>query len=321
MLCLCHGNPGRRPRSSIWLKHNQLPRLTMRVALSVVSLTLLLGACQVGRLVDDSADRIDQTVDRAVDRVDSSLEKSKEKIDQTISGIRQETSELIAELKEVYQTSVAATADEIDDLRRRFRTDLDALDEKIRARVDQVQEAAYKLVQAGDAAVQARIDQVFAELRRFSADSLSSVRELIGPILDMAKSIGKTADASSEAIERISLKIASIIEKFESILTEVKNLALKLQGKDEQGNKTGTDWGAILGTIGTAMAGLLAWIRSREKAKEGDRWKPEELTEHTRSTVSTLLKSGEFDDEVAGLLTRIQQRGAPPEEPPPVNAP
>ena len=193
------------------------------------------------------------------------------------------------------------TSGEVSKLREEFNRDVTALEAKLESRITQVESAALNVIKEGDAAAEARIDQVFTELRVFVRETLAQITELILPVLTMAEKISGAVDTGQDHFAKAMEKVLELIEQVSAILTEVQGTIREFRGKDP---KTGEDTGGgteglIAGILGLLMAGYTQWRRVRDHKDGGAR------AQTTKAQVSALIKSGELDDELRGRLVQL----------------
>lgn len=248
---------------------------------------------------------------RTFDRADESVERAKEKLDESVDRAADRLEDLVEEAKsslaataaDIAETTGAEVDAKIEKLQKSFQESLADLDRRSEERIEQIRSSAQDLVRQGDAAVQARIDQLFAELRRFSTETLSEIRLLIEPILEMAKQVGAAVENGEEHVAALLLKITPVLDSVKLTVDEVRKGILELRGRDPDTGEPDGVW-YERGAIGLLFSLFVLW-RKLDASRNGERWKPEELKEKTRSDVEQLLKSGEYDDEIRARLVTM----------------
>jgi len=240
--------------------------------------------------------------DRAIEKVDRSVEKAEGTVDRLIDEARKDIKTTVVELRAEAEGLVSTTGEEVDELREAFKKDLDDLDDKVEKRMAQIEAASLKVIAEGDEAVEARINQLFAELRLFVKETLASVRELILPVLGLTEKLSALAGDGQEHFATVVAKILEVIEKVSAILTEVQASVRKMTGRDPvTGDDSGGEGlaGLIAGVLATLLAGYTQWKRVSDHKEGGAR------AQTTKAQVSALMKSGELDDEIRGRLVAL----------------
>jgi len=213
----------------------------------------------------------------------------------------------IGEFRDEYSGALTETSTEVSKLREEFNEDVTALEAKLEERITQVEAAALTVIKEGDKAAEARIDQVFTELRVFVQETLAQITALILPILNMSESISGAVEKGQEHFATVVKEVLKLIAKVEEILTEVQGTIREFTGKNpETGESNGEGLaGLIAGILGTLMAGYTQWRRAQDHKQKGYNQTPEQLAAQTRTCISTAIKSGEFDDEIRGRLVKL----------------
>lgn len=261
----------------------------------LLGVLFLAGSCRSGPIFDRADDsvreakqQIDDSVERAAEKVERLVAESKVAIDDSLKGARAE-----------YKGALQDTTAEVDKLREDLKRDLAELDRRSQERIEQIRSSSLELIRAGDQAAQARIDQVFTELRQFMADTLERITRLIQPVLTMADKISGVAETSNRAVQEILVRLTGILDEVKNTIGEVRKAIQQVRGVNPE---TGETTGGILGWLSMALTGLLAAWRKFDSSKNGDRWKRDELEDNTRTDVEKHLKAGTFDDEIAGRI-------------------
>lgn len=269
-----------------------------------VTLVGLLACGLMGCSGDRLLTRADQSVAEAKRAIDDSVDRAEQKIDRTVESTTVRLQKTIDSAQTAYAASVDKTGEEVDRLRTELKGDLADLDHQMEIRLEQIRSSAASLIAQGDKAAQERIDQVFKELREFSSDTLKRVGEMIEPINKMATSIGATSDAATKLVERLVLRIEAMMDRVNQILLEVTNFVMKLQGKNSDGTKSGTDWGAVAAAVLAGLGGIMGLLkanqankkaddiqqtRASERSRDGDRWKPEEIDQRIEEKMAVKM--------------------------------
>lgn len=257
----------------------------------------LLG-CRGTTLVDHAKQQVDDSVEKAEAKVEKLVDEAKVSLDDSVTKARLE-----------YSGALKDTSEEVEKLREKLEQDLAELDRKTQERIEQLRASAAEVVRQGDQAVQARIDQLFAELTKFSNDTLAQIAKLIQPVLDMAAKIGTAVENGDKHMAAILEKITPILDSVKAgvdsakvTLDEARKGILQLRGKDpETGQNSENPWWTR-GVLGFLTAAFMAW-RKLDQKKNGDRWKREELEANTRTDAEKLIREGVFDDEIAGRIS------------------
>jgi len=247
-------------------------------------------------------------IDHAKAQADDTVEKTTAKVEKLVSEAKASLTDTLREAKEEYKGALKDTSAEVTKLREDIDKSLAELDRRTQERIEQLRASAAELVRQGDASVQARIDQLFAELRRFSDDTLAQIAKLIQPVLDMAAKIGTAVENGDKHVAAILEKVTPILDSVKagvdsakSTLDEARKGILQLRGKDpETGQNSESPWWTR-GLLGFLAAAFAAW-RKMDQRKNGDRWKREELEANTRTDSEKLIREGVFDDEIAGRI-------------------
>lgn len=287
---------------------------------TAVLLCLFVGACQnpIQRNVDQAVTRVELAGDRMLDRADRSAAISLARLDRSIEKASGEIQNSLGEFKIIYDEALLNTSVEASKLREELKQDLDELEASVEVRIEQVRASALEVVETSDAAVQARIDQLFTELRLFVTETLTEIRLLIGPVIELAALLKESVEGGQLQIAAISEKIIELIDQVKEIFKEVHDALHKFQGEDPETGLADPDsnpWAAILGGVGALLSTLIIAWKRMDVQKNGDRWKPEELRELVKTSVEDYLKIGQFDDEVVGLLERKGYVKVTPKEP------
>lgn len=274
------------------------------VGLTTVAVLSSVSGCRVAPL----ADRVDESVEKAKKQIDDSVDRATTRLETSLEKAKADTAAVVEKARASYDIELKNTGAEVDRLREETKKDLLELDRQIQARLDQIRTSALDLVQKTDASVQQRIDQLFTELHRFTTDTLDRIQKLIQPILDMATKIGTAVENGDRHIAEIVAKITPILDSVKGAtdaargaLDEARLAIMKVQGKNADGTPAENPWWTR-GIMGAMAAAFAAW-RASDKKKNGERWKREELLATTKQDVGDLLKSGEYDDEIAGRIS------------------
>ncbi len=252
--------------------------------------------------------------DRVIARTESTTERALTRVDQSVAAARAEMGVAVQEFRTEYDGMLKDTSTEVSKLREEFNQDITALESKLEERITQVETAALKVIAEGDAAAEARIDQLFTELRLFVKETLAQIKDLIGPVLSMAENISKAVEKGQEHFATVVEKVLELVEKVAKVidtvqasLVEIQGTVRKFTGRDPKtGEETGTNpLGPILGALGTLLAGYTQFRRVQDHKQDGARWKPDALSEKTKADVSKMIKDGEFDDEIRGRLVKL----------------
>jgi uncharacterized protein YoxC len=269
------------------------------LSLVCLSFVLCIGGCNGG--ISRSLDRVDATVARARAEMKEGIREAKTEVDDSLKKAQVAASEL----REDVSGDVKAVQERLD-------RQLTALDEKVDRRIEQVRTSAAELIRQGDAAVQARIDQVFTELRLFVKDTLQEIRALILPILDLATKLGSSVQTVNESIVKVTTSVTGLIDRVtestSKLEARVDSLILSFQGKDENGKPIGFDYAAIFGAIFALVKSFYTdKKRADEKKAEGERWKLEEIQDE----VMLLISSGKLDEVIRARLAVLKSSTEP----------
>lgn len=259
---------------------------------AVLTLGSLLG-CRGTDLVDHAKKQVDDSVEKADAKVEKLVNDAKASLDDSVTKARAE-----------YKGALKDTSDEVTKLRQDLEKDLAELDRKTQERIEQLRASAAAIIAQGDKAVQARIDQLFAELTKFSNDTLAQIAKLIQPILDMAGKIGTAVENGDKHVAAILEKVTPILDSVKLTVDEVRKAILKLEGKDPETGKDSENPWWTRGILGLLTAAFMAW-RKRDQKVNGDRWKREELEANTTTDVEKALNSGRFDDAIRARLVSL----------------
>jgi len=265
------------------------------------------GGCQNGLLrVDNSVDHakeaVDDSVERAKRQIDDSVDRAAVRLDKALDDAQSSTAQIVEQARASYDQELKATGAEVDRLREELKKDLATLDSQVQERLDQIRTSALELSKDVDERVQARIDQVFVELHKFMTETLDRITKLIQPVLEMSSKIGAAVENGDKHLATIISSVTPVLTEVKETVSEMRKAILRVQGRNtETGEKDEEHTWWNTGLIGAAIAAFIAWRRN-DRTRNGERWKPEEIREQVRTGVTDLLKSGEYDDEIAGRI-------------------
>lgn len=259
----------------------------------LLSVLLVVGGCQTKLF-----DRVDQSVDNAKQQIDDSIDRAEERIRTLVREARESVSSTLDDARDEYKGALKDTSAEVEKLRTDLKRDLEDLDRRSQERIEQIRSGSLELIKAGDAAVQARIDQLFTDLRLFMAETLTQVAKLIEPVLKMADKIGNVADSGNQAVREVLTRLIAILDAVKDTVTDVRKTIQQIRGVNpETGETTG-----IAGWISMILTAIILAMRKLDSLRNGERWKADELEDKTRTDVEKHLKAGTFDDEIAGRI-------------------
>jgi F0F1-type ATP synthase membrane subunit b/b' len=270
--------------------------------LALASIFLLLG-CSGQRIISDA----ETSVTRVIDRTETLVKETKDSVSDTLEKAKKEYKEALAETKDSVSDIRAEVAQDISDVQDRLLKQIEDADRRMEERINQIRQSFSETIAQSDRAVQARIDQIFLELRSFIKETLQQIKELIQPILTLATKLGDSLEHVNKVVDTVSERTTALINAVTDVIKEGKILLLKFQGKEEQGNKQPMDWAAILGVLAGLGAALKSFLtdraRSKEKAEEGLRWKPEEIDER----VILAISQGKLDQAIKERIALLKE--------------
>jgi hypothetical protein len=242
-------------------------------------------------------------VDRSIDRAGEVLKEARQDVKASIADAK---AEFLVALRETEaaadRTRQGLSADVLkiqDDLNKKIAD----INLQVEARIAQAEKSAQSLITQGDAALQARIDQVFSEMRLFIKETLADIKNLISPILQFATQATASIANINQAINTVVLAIEKLLSQVTATITEVKEFAMKINGKQPDGTKTPIDYsGLLLGLVALAKSVLTDKKRADEKKVEGDRWKQSEIGDETHRKVLELLATGALDEPLRARM-------------------
>ena len=281
------------------------------LSIAFVLTFLAMGSCRspVQREVDQAVTRVEQAGERMLDRSDRTIGAALYRFDQTAASTQVLIRQEVDNIKSQYSSALTETSKEVSELREEFKADLLLFEGRVEERIEQMRSSALEVVAETDKATQARIDQVFTELRLFMKETLAEIRLLIEPVLGLAITLQEAVGKGNEHIAKISEKIIELIEQIQEVFKEVKAVLHQVQGENEQGEKVEVPMTEIIIGLLAAFTALITAVvtrlqRSSERKRPGERWMEEEIEKLVTMRVAEILKEGVLDDEIMGVLTR-----------------
>jgi len=264
---------------------------------------ILVGVLTLTMSCQNPLDRVDRTLQDTEERADRVVANTEERLQRLLDDAKTDIAEATDELKADYSESLHETSDEITKLREEFRRDLEGLDQRLEARIGQVQASASSLISETDRAAQARIDQLFTEMRLFVKETLAQVRDLIEPVLTLASTLNTAVGENNAKVQQLIAKILEIVDVVKTTFVEVQGTIRELTGKNPETGEDNPEGlaGLIAGILGTLMAAYTQWRRVSDHKRDGDRWKESEINDLVdKRVVERLLALGIISAKPAG---------------------